>query len=110
NMPSSPRKEENVALQELVLSQDQRTITGNVRVRNIAYEKWLAIRFTLDCWQTTSEVTARYDKSIQDGAFDIFTFTIRLHDIWSRAILIALRYTVAGKEYWDNNAGKNYHV
>ncbi|KAF8431844.1 putative phosphatase regulatory subunit-domain-containing protein [Boletus edulis BED1] len=114
NMPSSPRKEENVALQELVLSQDQRTITGNVRVRNIAYEKWLAIRFTLDCWQTTSEVTARYDKSIQNGAFDIFTFTIRLHDIWSRiedkAILIALRYTVAGKEYWDNNAGKNYHV
>ncbi|KAG6375891.1 putative phosphatase regulatory subunit-domain-containing protein [Boletus reticuloceps] len=110
--PSQTRK--TVALQELVLSQDQRTITGNVRVRNIAYEKWLAIRFTLDSWQTTSEVTARYDKSIQDGAFDVFTFTIRLHDIWSRiedkAILIALRYTVAGKEYWDNNAGKNYHV
>ena len=114
NMPSSPRKEENVALQALVLSQDQRTITGNVRVRNIAYEKWLAIRFTLDWWQTTSEVTARYEKSIEDGAFDIFTFTIRLHDIWSRiedkTIFIALRYTVAGQEFWDNNAGKNYHV
>lgn len=114
NMPSSPRKEEYVALQELVLSQDQRTITGHVRVRNIAYEKWLAIRFTLDWWQTTSEVTARYDGSIEDGAFDVFTFTIRLHDIWSRieekTILIALRYTVAGQEYWDNNAGQNYHI
>ena len=114
NMPSLPRNEENVALQGLVLSQDQRTITGNVRVRNIAYEKRLAVRFTLDWWQTTSEVTARYDKSVEDGAFDVFTFIIRLHDIWSRiedkTIFIALRYTVAGQEYWDNNAGKNYHV
>jgi hypothetical protein len=114
NMPSPPRKVENVALQELVLFQDQRTITGSVRVRNIAYQKWLAVRFTLDWWQTTSEVTARYDKSIGDGAFDIFTFAIRLHDIWSRieekTIFIALRYTVAGQEYWDNNSGKDYHI
>lgn len=114
NMPSPPRKVENVALQELVLSQDQRTITGSVRVRNIAYEKWLAVRFTLDWWQTTSEVTARYDKSIEDCTFDIFTFTIRLHDIWLRieekTIFIALRYTVAGQEYWDNNSGKDYHI
>ena len=114
NMPSPPGKEENVALQELVLSQDQRTITGSVRVRNIAYEKWLAVRFTLDWWQTTSEVTARYDKSIEGGVFDIFTFTIRLHDIWLRieekTIFIALRYTVAGLEYWDYNSGKDYHI
>jgi len=114
NMPSPPRKKDDVALQELILSQDQRTVTGSVRVRNIAYEKWLAVRFTLDWWQTTSEVTARYDRSIEDGAFDIFTFTIRLHDIWLRieekTIFIALRYTVAGQEYWDNNAGMNYHI
>ena len=114
NMPSSPRKDENVALQGLVFSQEQRTITGSVRVRNIAYEKWLAIRFTLDWWQTTSEVTARYEKSIEDGTFDVFVFSIRLHDIWSRieekTIFIALRYVVVGQEYWDNNAGKNYHV
>ena len=114
NIPSCPRKGEIVALQDLVLSQDQRTITGSVRVRNIAYEKWLAVRFTLDRWQTTSEVTARYDKSIEDGAFDVFTFAFRLHDIWSRieekTISFALRYTVAGQEYWDNNAGKNYHI
>ncbi|KAF9234496.1 putative phosphatase regulatory subunit-domain-containing protein [Melanogaster broomeanus] len=114
NMPSSPRNVENVALQHLVLSADQRTITGKVRVRNIAYEKWLAVRFTLDWWQTTSELTARFEESIEGGAFDIFTFSLRLHDIWSRieekTMFIALRYTVAGKEYWDNNAGQNYHV
>ena len=114
NMPSSPRIVDNVVLQGLVLSQEQRTITGSVRVRNIAYEKWLAVRFTLDWWQTTSEVTARYEKSMEDGSFDIFTFAIRLHDIWShieeKTIFIALRYSVAGQEYWDNNAGNNYRI
>ncbi|KIJ63325.1 carbohydrate-binding module family 21 protein [Hydnomerulius pinastri MD-312] len=114
NMPSSPRKDGALALQELVLSQDQRTITGKVLVRNIAYEKWLAVRFTLDWWQTTSEVTARYKESIENGTYDIFTFSIRLHDMWTRieekTIFLALRYTVAGKEFWDNNAGQNYHI
>ncbi|KIJ17051.1 carbohydrate-binding module family 21 protein [Paxillus involutus ATCC 200175] len=114
NMPSSPRKDGIVALQQLILSGDQRTITGKIRVCNIAYEKWLAVRFTLDWWQTTSEVTARHDESLEGGTFDNFTFAIRLHDIWSRieekTIFVAIRYTVGGKEYWDNNSGQNYHL
>ncbi|KAH7890054.1 putative phosphatase regulatory subunit-domain-containing protein [Phlebopus sp. FC_14] len=114
NMPSIPRTDVDVALQQLFLSHEQRIIVGKIRVRNIAYEKWLAVRFTLDWWQTTSEVTARYEESVENGAFDIFTFSIRLQDIWARieekTIFMAVRYTTAGTEYWDNNAGQNYHV
>lgn len=114
NMPPTPRKTDDVALQELTLLEDQRTLLGRVRVRNIAYEKWLAARFTTDWWQTTSEVAARYEKSVEDGAFDIFTFFIRLHDIWNRieekSLFMALRYVTGGKEFWDNNWGRNYHV
>ncbi|KAG2139012.1 putative phosphatase regulatory subunit-domain-containing protein [Suillus clintonianus] len=112
NMPPIPPKYVDVIMQALTLSQIDKTIVGRVRVRNIAYEKWVAARFTLDLWQTTSEVTAHYVESVDGGTFDIFTFTIRLHDMWSRieekTMFIALRYTTAGRQFWDNNHGANY--
>jgi hypothetical protein len=40
------------------------TVEGVVRVRNLTFEKWLAVRFTLSKWQTTSEGTARYKESL----------------------------------------------
>jgi hypothetical protein len=90
------------------------TIEGVVRVRNIAFEKWVAVRFTLDKWQTTSEVTARYKESLHDGMIDRFTFSIKLADALSRAeektIFLAVRYSVAGRDIWDNNGGRNYQV
>lgn len=112
NMPPTPSKDADVVLQGLTLSQHDKTITGRVRVRNIAFEKWIAARFTLDLWQTTSEVTAHYVESVNGGTFDIFMFTIRLHDMWLRieekTMFIALRYTTAGTQFWDNNNGANY--
>lgn len=90
------------------------TIEGVVRVRNIAFEKWVAVRFTLDKWQTTSEVTARYKESLHEGMIDRFTFSIKLADVLSRAeektVFLAVRYSVAGRDIWDNNSGRNYQV
>ncbi|KAG1736879.1 carbohydrate-binding module family 21 protein [Suillus paluster] len=112
NMPSVPPVGADVILQGLTLSQNDKTVIGRVRVRNIAYEKWVAARFTLDSWQTTSEVTAHYAKSVDGGMFDIFTFSIKLHDMWSRIegkfMFIALRYSTAGRQIWDNNSGADY--
>ena len=90
------------------------TIEGIVRVRNLAFEKWIAVRFTLDKWQTISEVTAHYKDSLSDGTFDRFMFAIKLADVLSRAeektLYLAIRYSVAGREIWDNNNGRNYQV
>ena len=50
----------DLRLESLTLANDGRTITGGVIVRNLAFNKWIAARFTVDWWQTTSEVTAKY--------------------------------------------------
>ncbi|KAL6308684.1 putative phosphatase regulatory subunit-domain-containing protein, partial [Sparassis latifolia] len=114
NMPVRVRKDGDVVLEELTLSQDGTAAHGRVRVRNIAFEKWVAVRFTFDWWQTTSEVTAKYFESLESGEFDRFTFTIRLNDMLARieekTLFLALRYRVVGQEMWDNNDGSNYQV
>ncbi|KAI1791542.1 putative phosphatase regulatory subunit-domain-containing protein [Ganoderma leucocontextum] len=114
NMPAVLRADADVALEEFILSEDGLALNGRVRVRNIAFEKWVAVRFTVDYWQTTSEVTAKYLDSVPGGVFDRFTFTIRLGDMLARieekTMFFALRFNVVGREIWDNNGNLNYKV
>ncbi|KAF8549781.1 hypothetical protein OG21DRAFT_1488272 [Imleria badia] len=95
-------------------------LTGSILVRNLAFEKHVAIRFTLDDWETVSEVGAHYvdsftflpsqllpssslstpaDTSPQRGrGWDRFTFTIRLedyaHSLSTRTLWLAARYRI----------------
>lgn len=100
----------------LEMDKDGKNIKGIVRVKNLAFEKWVAIRFTLDHWRTVSEVSAEYLDSppSKAGAQDRFTFTIKLQDLLSRiedkTMFLAVRYTVGGREIWDNNDGQNYRI
>lgn len=114
NLPPRISETTEVALESLTLSEDGASILGKVRVQNIAFEKWVAIRFTFDWWQTTSEVTAKYIESIPGGVFDRFAFSIRLNDMLKRiedkTLFLAARYSTAGREFWDNNNGQNYQV
>ncbi|KAH9914470.1 putative phosphatase regulatory subunit-domain-containing protein [Fomitopsis serialis] len=117
NMPAKDtpqRKAAECALEELTLGADSAAVQGRVRVKNIAFQKWVAVRFTFDWWQTTSEVTARYVHTLEGGLFDVFAFTIRLNDMLARieekTLFMAIRYTVDGKEIWDNNGGENFQV
>ena len=44
---------------------------------------------------------------------DRFIFTIKLADVVSHAeksLYLAVRYSIPGREIWDNNSGRNYHV
>jgi len=111
NMPARVNPNSDVALEELVLASDGVSILGKVRVKNLAYAKWIAVRFTFDSWQTTSEVTGKYLESLSPE-FDRFGFTIRLNDLLARiegkTLIVAVRYSVEGKEIWDNNGGNNY--
>lgn len=110
-------------------------LSGTLLVRNLAYEKMVAVRFTLDDWQTTSEVSARHLTSLHAfplsylvpnsqpvhptaPQWDRFGFTIRLEDyaanLAKRTLFLVARYIAHPSsgplESWDNNSGQNYKV
>lgn len=113
NFPSPINPDQDAYLESLEIASEGKSLRGIVRVRNLAFEKWVAIRFTLDHWQTVSEVSAEHHETMSDNS-DKFVFTIRLQDmlakIEEKTMFIAIRYTVGGREIWDNNGGQNYKV
>ncbi|OAV93678.1 hypothetical protein PTTG_06578 [Puccinia triticina 1-1 BBBD Race 1] len=66
NMPLQPRLSpaHKLCLSTLELAPDAKTLKGTVLVENISFEKRVAVRFTFDAWQTVSEVTADYLRSL----------------------------------------------
>ncbi|KAN0136128.1 putative phosphatase regulatory subunit domain containing protein [Lactarius tabidus] len=86
-------------------------LRGIVRVRNISFEKCVAVRFTTDGWTTVSETQARFvgPAPETDGAWDLFAFTTPVQA--PRKIHLAVRYTVPGiGEWWDNNGGADFRI
>lgn len=108
-------------------------LSGTVLVRNIAFGKDVCVRYSLDDWHTTSEVKAAYRGSLpflpapfksgrdspqasqaQGRTWDRFGFKVSIDDLQlrpgERTVWLAIRYNVAGGEYWDNNLGANYKI
>ena len=114
-LPQQPPPEPwtfDVRLEKLYL--EDTALVGRVLVRNVAFAKWVAVRFTLDSWQTTSEVAARHIASLRDNTFDRFEFRVRLVDymngIESKRLIFCVRFSVEGQQMWDSNGGRNYEV
>jgi hypothetical protein len=111
------RRHMPIRADRLFLSADQKSLIGIVAVANLAFQKTVVARFTLDYWKTTSEVVAEFDpeqrlKPREDG-YDQFKFSIKLSDqanLETRTLLLCLRYDVNGTQYWDSNDGQNFQV
>lgn len=89
-------------------------VSGTVRVRNVAFEKQVAVRYTFSGWRSAHEAAARWRSSAgAGGAEDVFAFGFPvppfLLALGSR-VHFALRYRVGGAEYWDNNHGQDYSL
>ena len=111
-------------------------LRGIVRVRNIAFEKRVAARFTIDNWTTVSEVLGRYTGPAgahgDDSTWDRFAFSISLESYAPRprpsarvsrartdsqshshapTLFLAVRFSVPGVgEWWDNNGGGDFRI
>lgn len=106
-----------VRTEKIYLSPDTKVLIGSVAVQNLAFDKLVVARFTLDYWKTTSEVVAEYNNDVRkrqtaDGC-DRFTFYIKLEDqvkLENKSMFFCVRYIVNGHDYWDSNDSMNYQV
>lgn len=106
-----------VRLERVFLSTDNKNLVGCVAVANLAFNKYVVARFTLDYWKTTSEVVAEFNNDVRqpkhsDG-FDRFNFNIKIADqanLEAKTMFFCVKYSVNGQEYWDNNNATNFQV
>jgi hypothetical protein len=114
NFPTSHPPDSELYLESLFLDDDRKSLKGLIACKNLSFQKWVAVRFTLDWWQTTSEVTASHKDSVKGGLYDRFQFTVKLSDILQKieekTLFLAIRYSTDGREIWDSNGGSNYQV
>jgi hypothetical protein len=105
-----------VHVEHLFLSSDGSTLVGAVAVRNVSFHKLVAVRFTFDDWKTTSETVAVYMKdpgTISSDSCDRFHFHLDLSDVANvgqKVLQLCVRYSIDGRDYWDNNNSMNYHI
>lgn len=119
NFPTDaePRKSLPVRVERVFLSSDNKTLVGTIAVQNLAFNKQVVARFSLDYWKTTSEVVAEFNHDVrrrqQDDGCDRFNFSIKLADLANlenKTMFFCIRYSVNGQDYWDNNNSMNYQV
>lgn len=91
---------------------DEFSISGLVRVLNLAFEKRVTLRYTLNNWLTCMDVPASYVPRSSDGFTDKFHFKIVTPAFFESSgnLQFAICYRVDTDEFWDNNDGKNYRV
>ena len=91
---------------------DKTIVRGFVRVLNVSYRKDVTIRYSTDDWKTVCDEQANYLSTSRDGATDTFFFRIAVPSIWQEGskMEFAIRYSVEGSDYWDNNFFRNYSV
>ncbi|KHJ94552.1 putative phosphatase regulatory subunit [Oesophagostomum dentatum] len=89
-----------------------RNLNGQINVANIAFTKEVAIRYTTNDWVSYDEVAASYGHNVFGANnVDAFVFSLMLPtDMKDGQCQFCVRFTVEGRDYWDNNNGANYRV
>ncbi|XP_068128398.1 protein phosphatase 1 regulatory subunit 3C-like [Hyperolius riggenbachi] len=83
-------------------------VAGTVRVRNLGYEKRVTLRVSYDNWKSHYDLPCTYLRDPYGGReTDTFSFRLPLPPDTRRAEFCVC-FWCQGKEYWDNNDGKNY--
>lgn len=105
-------RERKVSLESFQTADDALTVSGIVRVSNIAFQKNVVIRHTVNGWMTFSDVQATYVEGSSDGSTDRFHFVVQLPEYFGVGCLMefSIMYVSADQVFWDSNFGSNYRV
>lgn len=99
-----------VYLQQATLSSDKKLMVLLVMVLNLAFEKKLSVKLTLNNWNSVLIFNNyTYMKLFTSVNYDQFQFVIPFsHFPSSISPQFCIRYDVNNTTYWDNNHQKNY--
>ncbi|RXG69461.1 Protein phosphatase 1 regulatory subunit 3C-B [Armadillidium vulgare] len=105
----------NVALENVVINESESLLSGTVKVRNVAFEKSVIVRYTTNNWLSHDEALGQYMSLPASGSsyniYDTFTFSIPLPcTSIADKIEFCICYETDGCQFWDNNNDKNYVV
>lgn len=113
-----------VFLEHIFLSVDSKYLLGQVAVKNLAYEKRVTVRYTLDSWATIVEIPCLYVPDVppvlRAHNYDRFVFKIPLDtffngfsgdsstDSQEQICQLCVKFWTPTSEHWDNNEDNNY--
>jgi len=116
---------ENVALENVLIKNDLRRLTGTVKVKNLGFEKSVSLRLSFDNWRSFTDHTCRYKQhrashsnSVRTGdLFDTFEFDLELEpekfsddEPERTSAQFCIRFWSPQGEFWDSNGGENYSL
>ncbi|XP_059157049.1 protein phosphatase 1 regulatory subunit 3B-like isoform X2 [Physella acuta] len=104
---------ELVSLENVILR--DYTVEGTIKVKNIAFEKHVFVRLSLDEWESFENIDASYVPGpglSYSEPYDTFSFTMEISPTFdiSKKIQFAVCFEENGNQHWDSNGGKNYCI
>lgn len=99
-----------VCLENVILK--DYNLLGTIKVKNIAFEKSLTVRFTHDSWKNSIDIPCKYITVATVSNVDTFSFEIKIPPHFSpgEKVEFCICYETASQQFWDNNDGKNYGI
>lgn len=115
NVRSSFTIDPSKIVQLMRVSLNDKMLIGSIFVKNVAFDKHVALRISIDDWKSIVIIQSNFKRSV-NNQFDEFEFELNVSSLNFKfyeknlAINLCVEYTVNGSVFWDNNFGNNYKI
>ncbi|CAB3400735.1 unnamed protein product [Caenorhabditis bovis] len=98
-----------VTLENVIVNNDSYKVVGTIKVANIAFEKKVFVRYSMNGWASYMDKAAVYQPTTSK-VHDTFKFELDLPSSVEKVhkIEFCICFKTNDAEYWDSNGGVNY--